>query len=95
MHSWKPLLIIALIIGGIFSLAASSAPDGLERVAEDQGFIDRSTSYITGMIPDYAFPGMGNEYFATAFAGILGTLAVITILLLIGKLPTLRKRPQR
>ena len=33
-------LAVALAVGALLSLAASAAPDGLERVAEDQGFLE-------------------------------------------------------
>jgi len=89
--TWPLLLIISLLIGGCISLFASSSPDGLEKVAENQGFIQTATSYITGIIPDYAFPGIENEHVATALAGMIGTLVTFTILfgfnILIFKIP--------
>ena len=37
---------------------ASSDPDGLERVAEDQGFLERARDAVYSIIPDYAVPGI-------------------------------------
>ena len=71
------LLIVALIVGGIVSLFASSHPDGLERVAEDKGFIETALDYpFAVLMPDYSSELIGNEYIATAIAGIFGTLII-------------------
>lgn len=70
---WVVGLLIALLIT-LFSPWASPHPDGLERVAEDQGFIDRAQDAPYQLIPDYVFPGVGNEAVATIVAGLVGTL---------------------
>lgn len=72
---WIAGLAIALIVT-LFSPLASPHPDGLERVAEDQGFIDRDRGAFYQIIPDYLFPGIGNEQVATILAGLVGTLIV-------------------
>ncbi len=82
----KIVLVGALIVGGIVSLFASSFPDGLEKVAEDRGFIDKGFSIISGMMPDYLFPGIENEMLATSLAGIWGTLLVFVVIFIFGKL---------
>ncbi|MCG0277494.1 MAG: PDGLE domain-containing protein [Thermanaeromonas sp.] len=68
-------LFTALAVAALLSPWASSYPDGLERVAEDQGFLERGEGkeVMKGLIPDYAFPGVKNEKLATALAGIVGT----------------------
>lgn len=81
-------LIIALILAIFMSPLASSWPDGLEKVAEDKGFIEEALEegvWKYSPIPDYAFPGVGSEVVATALAGLIGTLITITIGWLIGK----------
>ena len=55
---------------------ASPHPDGLERIAEDQGFIEAAEDAPYEIIPDYVLPGLPNEALATIAAGILGTLIV-------------------
>jgi len=74
-------LIIALIVAFFLSPLASSWPDGLERVAHDYGFIAQGEqgSIFKSPIPDYAFPGIGNEKMATAISGLLGTLVIFGI----------------
>lgn len=71
-------LTLALVLAGIFSLLASSWPDGLERVAEDKAFIEKAEVQpaVSSPIPDYAWPGVENEKLATSLAGITGTLMV-------------------
>mgnify|MGYP002642501572 CR=1 FL=1 len=75
-------ILIILIIAMALSLAASSFPDGLEKVAEDYGFIDRAVEVLPEgffLIPDYAFGGVENEYWQTSLAGLFGVLIILTI----------------
>lgn len=81
-------LIIALILAILISPFASPWPDGLEKVAEDKGFIEEALEegvWKYSPIPGYAFPGVGSEVIATVLAGLIGTLITITIGWLIGK----------
>ena len=75
---WHIGLLIALGLA-ILSPLASSWPDGLERVAEDKGFIDSEAEPAFSLIPDYSFPGIGNEALSTILAGIVGTLILFAI----------------
>jgi hypothetical protein len=72
---WIVGLLIALAVT-LISPLASAWPDGLERVAEDKGFIKDAQGAPYEVIPDYVFPGVGNEATATILAGIVGTLMV-------------------
>lgn len=83
--NWKRILIVSLFVGGILSLFASSFPDGLEKVAETQGFSAQGRQLFVAIIPDYMMPGVRSESFATSLAGIIGTLAVFLILFFAGK----------
>jgi cobalt/nickel transport protein len=69
-------LAVALAVGGLLSLAASPSPDGLERVAEDKGFLDKAVEkpLLSAPIAEYLFPGIRNERLATGLAGFTGTL---------------------
>jgi len=72
----KSILFILVLSFGVAltaSIFASSHPDGLEKVAEDLGFINAAAE-TPGAMPDYIFPGIKNEVLATVFAGIIGTL---------------------
>jgi hypothetical protein len=72
---WIGALFLALAVT-LFSPLASPHPDGMERVAEDQGFIELAQDAPYEIIPDYAFPGIENEAAATIVSGLLGTLLV-------------------
>ncbi len=75
-------ILIILIIAMALSLVASSFPDGLEKVAENYGFIDRAIEILPEgffLIPDYAFGGIENEYWQTSLAGFFGVLIILAI----------------
>ena len=78
------VLGVALAVGLATAGApyASPEPDGLERVAEEEGFVDSGEVHAiqeSSPIPDYAFPGVENDRVATGLAGFVGTLAVFAI----------------
>jgi len=75
---WLVTFIICLVVA-VFSPLASSSPDGLERVAEDKGFIEMSADAPYQIIADYVFPGIENETVATIIAGIIGTTLLFGI----------------
>ena len=66
--------LVALLLAGVVSLFASSAPDGLERVAEDKGFdtVAQPHPLEDGPMADYAVKGVENEMLATGAAGVIG-----------------------
>ena len=75
---------IALLIT-LFSPFASSEPDGLEKVAEQHGFIETAEDHPYEIIPGYAFPGIENERVATILSGIAGVLIVTVISLVVAR----------
>jgi len=89
---WVIGLAIALVVAFLAPLA-SSHPDGLERVAEDQGFIDQAQDPPYQVIADYVFPGIENEALATILAGLIGT--VIVFGLVFGVTWLLRRRSRQ
>ena len=70
--------LIALILA-VLSPLASSYPDGLERVAEEYGFIKHAQAALFKLIPDYTMPGISNPALATIAAGVLGTIIVFGV----------------
>ena len=76
---WIAGYFIAL---GVTLLApfASGSPDGLERVAEDQGFIDTAEDAPYAVIADYVVPGVENEAVATILAGAIGVTIIYLLL---------------
>jgi len=81
---WAIGLVIALALA-VASPLASAYPDGLEWVAEQQGFLDVARGSVYQIIPDYVLPGVSNQALATILAGILGALLVFGIALLIAR----------
>lgn len=74
-------LVIALSIAIFLSPLASSLPDGLEKVAQDYGFANKSEqgSFFKASLPDYIFPGIKNEKLAVSLSGLVGTLIIFVI----------------
>jgi cobalt/nickel transport protein len=73
-------LVISLILAGAISLFASGWPDGLEKVASDNGFIEKGDiePVFGAPMPDYLWPNVKSETVATSLAGICGTLLVFS-----------------
>lgn len=72
-------LTVALLLAAFVSPYASSSPDGLEKVAANNGFIGKEQAkpaWQHTFFPDYGVPGLKNEKAATGLAGLAGTLAV-------------------
>ncbi|MHB8781195.1 MAG: PDGLE domain-containing protein [Candidatus Geothermincolia bacterium] len=74
-------LALSLALALFLAPLASSEPDGLERVALDQGFEERAhedPAWTGSPIPDYEIPGLGETRpaWATALAGLAGTATV-------------------
>ena len=64
---------------------ASADPDGLERVAENLGFIGAGQSAPFEIIPDYTLPFLGETALSTILAGVVGVIVVGLIILLVGR----------
>jgi cobalt/nickel transport system permease protein len=76
---------IAALVVAILAPLASSDPDGLERVAEDAGFLDRAQNAAYHLLTDYVVPGLeGNA--STIVAGLIGIAIVVPIMLGVGRL---------
>ncbi|MBM3132537.1 MAG: hypothetical protein FJZ95_05830 [Chloroflexi bacterium] len=88
---WHVALFLCLLLA-VLSPLASSSPDGLERVAEDKGFIDDARDSPYEAIADYVFPGIENEALATILAGVLGTLVIFGFVYGAARIVRSRKR---
>ena len=75
------LLLVALVLAGFLSFYASSSPDGLERVAEDHGFIDTAEEHAAaeGPMADYQAKGVDDSRLSGGAAGIAGALVVLVL----------------
>ena len=74
-------LLLAFLLAGFVSGFASSAPDGLEKVAEDEGFLDagKDSAVADSPLADYALRGIEDERLAGGLAGVLGVLLTIAV----------------
>ncbi len=80
---------LTLLLALLLSPFASTAPDGLEKVAETKGFAEKGESWKFwkhAPLPDYSLPWIRNEKGSKALSGLIGTLAIFFIALGIGKL---------
>lgn len=75
------LFVTALVLAGVASFYASGSPDGLERVAEDKGFIDTADEHAAadGPMADYQAKGIEDKRLSGGLAGVVGSLVVLVI----------------
>lgn len=86
---------LAFAIGAAFlAPLASGDPDGLERVAEDQGFIERAQGPAYNVLPDYTIPGLDGPL-STILSGIVGLLIVFALVYGITLLVRGSRAPER
>jgi cobalt/nickel transport system permease protein len=85
-------LLVALVFATVVSQFAAPDPDGLERVAENEGFADSAEEHALAGSPfaDYATQGLGNETLSLAVAGTVGV--IITLLVIMGIVYAVRDR---
>lgn len=76
---------IALVVV-LFSPLASAYPDGLERVAEDIGFIEQGAEAPYQALPDYTIPFLGESGLSTILAGAIGAVIVAALAVGVGQL---------
>lgn len=77
-HWWVIGLLLSLGVA-LLSPLASPHPDGLERVAENEGFMDQAKDAPYQVIPDYSYPGIENDALATIVAGLVGTALLFAL----------------
>lgn len=74
-------LSVALVFAAVVSQFAVDRPDGLERVAEDTGFLGSGTEHALNdfIFADYATAGVSNETLSLAIAGVVGTVVTLAV----------------
>ncbi len=75
LRGWVIPIVSILLISGLLSLVASAWPDGLERVAENLGFINLAEEVrviVPTPLADYGIEGLGS--IGTSIAGIIGSI---------------------
>ena len=73
--------VVSLFLAGVVSFYASSNPDGLEKVAEDIGFIEtaKDHTYADGALADYGVKGIENERASVGVAGVIGVIGTAIV----------------
>jgi len=84
-RGWVVAGVLISLIVVFLSPFASASPDGLERVAENLGFLDRAQSAPYEIIPDYTVPFLGETALSTIVAGVIGLIVVGIIVVLLGQ----------
>ncbi|MDO8734586.1 MAG: PDGLE domain-containing protein [Elusimicrobiota bacterium] len=86
-------LVVSVALAIFVSPFASSSPDGLERVAEDKGFISVSENkeVLKSPLHDYSVSFIKNEKISTSVAGMFGTLLTFAAAFIVGGLIKSRK----
>ncbi len=74
-------LVVAVSLVVFVAPFADSNPDGLERVAENQGFAATAEDSVTAESPlaDYGVSGVSDERVGTIVAGVIGVILVFAV----------------
>lgn len=74
-------LLVSLILAGVVSHFASGDPDGLEKVAEQEGISAQEKEHALGDSPlgDYGVKGIDNEWASVGLSGVIGVGAVLLV----------------
>ena len=83
---WVVAGVIVSLLAVLLSPLASADPDGLERVAEDMGFIQLGQSAPYQILPDYTIPFLGETALSTIVAGAVGALVVLGLMIVLGNM---------
>jgi cobalt/nickel transport system permease protein len=78
---WLAAGAVALVLAAVVSHYASSQPDGLERVAEDEGFLDAADDHdlADGPLADYGVEGVDDDRLSVGVAGVAGVAVTLAL----------------
>ena len=76
---WLLGLLVTLLLAAVVSAYASSSPDGLERVAEDEGFVATAEDHALSGSPlaDYEVDDVDDDRLAVGAAGAAGVAVTL------------------
>lgn len=86
-------VFVTLVLAGVVSYYASGDPDGLEKVAEEKGFLADATDHGLGDSPlaDYGVSGIADDRLSVALAGVIGVFLMLALTTLLFKFLAKRK----
>jgi len=75
------LALVAVVLAGAVSLFASSAPDGLDRVARDHGLArdEKPHALDDGPMAGYGMRGVATPWLSQSIAGVAGVGVVLVL----------------
>lgn len=77
---------IIIVMAVFISPFASTSPDGLEKVAGDNGFLHTAKNiWRYSPFSDYSLACIENKYISTALTGIIGVIIVFVITIVFAK----------
>ncbi|MFE2937514.1 energy-coupling factor ABC transporter permease [Streptomyces sp. NPDC059255] len=78
---WAAGLVTALVLAGFVSFYASADPDGLEKVAADQGIDKKTEQHHTADSPlaDYGVKDISDARISGGLAGVIGVGATVAV----------------
>ncbi|HEY5435961.1 MAG TPA: PDGLE domain-containing protein [Candidatus Limnocylindrales bacterium] len=88
---WVAGIAIAALVVVVLAPLASSDPDGLQRVAIDQGFIGQAQNFISGLLAGYAIPGIDDPRLSKILSGLLGVAIVLGVMYVLGRVLARRR----
>jgi len=84
-RGWIVAGILVSLIAIFISPLASGNPDGLEKVAQDLGFLNQGLGSPYQILPDYTVPFFGETALSTVMAGIVGAVVIAGLIILVGR----------
>jgi cobalt/nickel transport system permease protein len=93
-RGWILAGVVVSLFAVLLSPLASADPDGLERVAEDVGFLHLGQSASYQVLPDYTVPFLGQTALSTIVAGAVGALVLLGLMIVLGGLLRRKKAHQ-
>lgn len=88
---WVAGIAIAALVVIVLAPLASPDPDGLNRVATDQGFIDRASNFVSGLFSGYAIPGIADPSVSKVVSGLIGVAIVVGLIYVLGRVLARRR----
>jgi len=93
-RGWIFAGVVVSLFTAFLSPLASASPDGLNRVAEDMGFLHLEQSAPYQILPGYTIPFLGQAALSTIVAGTVGALVVLGLMIVIGGMLRRKKAHQ-
>ncbi len=74
-------LLVSVVIAGGLSFYASSSPDGLEKIAEDKGFLEtaKDSAVADSPLSDYGVAGVDHDRLSVGLSGVIGVFVTALV----------------